>query len=57
METKILQTANGHRGCIMFTAIVIFASVAIPSGLLLFALYVEKWVNRYDVKEYGYETV
>jgi hypothetical protein len=41
----------------MFTALIIFASVAIPSGLLLFALYVEKWVNRYDVEEYGYETV
>ena len=41
----------------MVTALIIFSSVAIPSGLLLFALYVEKWVNRYDVKEYGYETV
>ena len=41
----------------MFTAIVIFAYVALPAGLLLFGICVEKWVNRYDVKEYGYETV
>ena len=41
----------------MFTALIISAYVVIPVGLLLFGIYVEKWVNRYDAEEFGYETV